>query len=160
MSVGVIGCGPIGLSTVVLARHLGASSVWAIDTNPYRLGLAEEIGAQARSSDADVVFDCAGAQGTVDLAVASARLGGKAVILAVNLKGDNTFPFVWVSREVDMFPALGYTLDEYAECAGWISSGQIDVKPMITRRVSLDETDEAFFALLDGAPQAKVLITP
>ncbi len=160
MSVGVVGCGPIGLSTIALARFLGASNVWATDTNEFRLDLARTLGADAKASDADVVFDCAGAKGTVDLAVAATRMGGKTVILAVNLKGDSTFPFVWVTREVDMFPSLGYTLDEYAECAGWISSGAIDVKPIVTRRVSLEETDEAFFGLLDGAPQGKVLITP
>jgi 2-desacetyl-2-hydroxyethyl bacteriochlorophyllide A dehydrogenase len=163
MSVGVIGCGPIGLCAVALARMLGASGVWASDTNEFRASLARDVGADeasARSKDADVVFDCAGAKGTVDLAVSSTHMGGQAVILAVNLKGDTVFPFMWVTREVEIVPCLGYTLEEYTECTRLISSGRIDVAPIITRRVSLDETDEAFFSLLDGAPQGKVLVTP
>jgi hypothetical protein len=30
----------------------------------------------------------------------------------------------------------------------------------VTRRVSLDEADEAFFELLDGVAEGKVLVTP
>ncbi len=163
MSIGVIGCGPIGLSAIACAKALGASRVWASDVNEFRTDLARALGADEagrHAKDADIVFDCAGAQGTVDLAVGSTHQGGRAVILAVNIKGDNVFPFTWVTREVEIVPCLGYTTDEYSECAQWISSGRIDVTPMITSRVSLDETDEAFFALLEGAPQGKVLVTP
>ncbi len=163
MSVGVIGCGPIGLSAVLCAKALGASRVWASDVNEFRTNLARDVGADEagrHAKDADIVFDCAGAQGTVDLAVGSTHQGGQAVILAVNIKGDSVFPFTWVTREVEIVPCLGYTLEEYRECAGLISSGRIDVKPMITRRVSLADTDEAFFGLLTGAPEGKVLVTP
>jgi (R,R)-butanediol dehydrogenase / meso-butanediol dehydrogenase / diacetyl reductase len=163
MNVGVIGCGPIGLSAVICAKALGASHVWASDTNPFRTDLAKRVGADEAGShakDADITFDCAGAQGTVDLAVGSTHQGGQAVVLAVNIKGDNVFPFTWVTREVEIVPCLGYSVDEYRECAEWISSGRVDVRPMITRRVSLDETDEAFFGLLAGAREGKVLVTP
>jgi threonine dehydrogenase-like Zn-dependent dehydrogenase len=163
MTVGVIGCGPIGLSAVMAAQALGASSVWASDVNDFRAELADRVGANesgTKTHEADVVFDCAGARKTVDLAVSSARGGGRVVILAVNMSADEVYPLSWVTREIDIVPCLGYTRAEYARCAQWIASGEIDVAPIVTGRVSLEDADEAFFSLLDGAPQGKVLVTP
>ncbi|MFP3394258.1 zinc-binding dehydrogenase, partial [Brevibacillus sp. SIMBA_076] len=37
--------GPIGLMAVGVAKAAGASRVYAVDVNPYRLKLAEEMGA-------------------------------------------------------------------------------------------------------------------
>lgn len=163
MTVGVIGCGPIGLSAVLLAKALGAGAVWASDRNAFRAELAGHLGADQTGPsprDADLVVECAGAQGTIDLAVSSARGGGQVVILAVNIKGDTVYPFTWVTKEVDLVPCLGYTKDEYDEAAEMIATGRVDVAPMITRRASFEEADEAFFALLDGAAEGKVLLTP
>jgi threonine dehydrogenase-like Zn-dependent dehydrogenase len=163
MTVGVIGCGPIGLCAVIAARALGAGRVWASDVNDYRAELAAAVGADETGrtpKEAEIVIECAGATGTVDLAVASATGGGQVVLLAVNVKGDNVWPFVWVTKEVDIVSCLGYTLDEYREAVGWIADGRVDVAPLITKRIPLEGTDEAFTALLDGAPEAKVLVTP
>jgi threonine dehydrogenase-like Zn-dependent dehydrogenase len=163
MTVGVIGCGPIGLSAVALAKTLGAGRIWAADPNPFRQELAARLGADEAGKspkDADLVFECAGARGTVDLAVGSVHGGGQVILLAVNIKGDSVYPFTWVTREAEIVGCLGYTIGEYAASAAMIADGRIDVAPMVTRRVSFDETDEAFFALLDGAPEGKVLVTP
>ena len=167
MTVGVIGCGPIGLAAVALAKALGADRVWAADPNPFRQELATALGADEAGTsppghlgDADLVFECAGAKGTVDLAVGAVRPGGEVILLAVNLKGDSVYPFTWVTKEARIVPCLGYTIEEYATCAALISSGDVDVAPMITRRASFEETDEAFFALLDGAAEGKVVVVP
>lgn len=163
MTIGVIGCGPIGLSAIACAQALGAGRVWAADPNHFRAGLASAMGADEAgpsAKDADVVFECAGAKGTIDLAVSAAAPGGQVVILAVNITGDEVFPFVWVTKEVTIVPCLAYTITEYAEAAGWIASGRVDVAPMVTRRVGLQDADEAFFSLLAGAPEGKVLVTP
>jgi (R,R)-butanediol dehydrogenase/meso-butanediol dehydrogenase/diacetyl reductase len=161
--VGVIGCGPIGLCAVLAARTLGAGRIWACDMNEYRASLAAAVGADetgATPREADIVIECAGARGTVDLAVAAARSGGQVVLLAVNIKGDSVWPFVWVTKEVDIVPCLGYNLAEYREAADWIATERVDVAPLITKRVPLEGTDAAFADLLNGAPEGKVLVTP
>ena len=43
----VIGLGPMGLLNVALARHYGAQRIIAVDTVPFRLQLAEAMGADA-----------------------------------------------------------------------------------------------------------------
>lgn len=163
-SVGVIGCGPIGLCTVLAAKALGADEVWACDTNAFRTGLAEKAGADATGrapqGTADVVVECAGARGTLDLAVGAAEAGGTVVILAANMQGDEVVPAVWVAREVRILPSIAYTPDEYDEAARLIETDRVDVEPLITNRVSLDELDGAFHELLEGADEGKVLVTP
>lgn len=163
MSVGVIGCGPIGLSAVLAAKALGASEVWASDPNDFRAGLATKLGADSsgpRPQEADIVIECAGAKGTIDSAVSAARPGGEVIVLAVNMKGDSVFPVSWITREVTITSCLAYTIAEYTRAAEWISTGTVDVSPMITRTVSLDEADGAFFDLLDGSEEGKVLVRP
>src|SRR6476620_9798860 len=46
-SVAVLGCGPIGLFTIGIARASGAAVVFASDRTPFRLALAETMGANA-----------------------------------------------------------------------------------------------------------------
>ena len=41
----VIGCGPVGLMTIVAAKHLGAEKLFAIDHSDERLQMAKEFGA-------------------------------------------------------------------------------------------------------------------
>ncbi len=41
----VIGCGPVGLMTIVAAKHLGAENLFAIDLSDERLLMAKELGA-------------------------------------------------------------------------------------------------------------------
>jgi threonine dehydrogenase-like Zn-dependent dehydrogenase len=45
-TVAVVGCGPVGLMAVIAARELGAERVFAVDSLPERLGLAERWGAE------------------------------------------------------------------------------------------------------------------
>jgi threonine 3-dehydrogenase len=49
-SVAVLGCGPIGLFTIGIARASGAAVVMAADRTPFRLGLAEKMGATRSST--------------------------------------------------------------------------------------------------------------
>ncbi len=46
-SVAVLGCGPIGLFTIGIAKAVGAKAVFASDINPFRMNLARKMGATA-----------------------------------------------------------------------------------------------------------------
>src|SRR5689334_20578341 len=41
----VIGCGPVGLMAIIAAKHLGAETLFAVDTIPGRLNKAKQFGA-------------------------------------------------------------------------------------------------------------------
>ena len=88
MTVGVFGCGPIGLLIIQLARLSGATNIIATDILPHRVDAAkalgrtslfgggqapelEEIRAATRGAGVDVAFEAAGEQEAVDAAFAA-----------------------------------------------------------------------------------------
>jgi alcohol dehydrogenase, propanol-preferring len=88
----VIGVGGLGHLAIGLLRALGSPTVVAVDTRAEALGLARECGADVAvlpadapgavpSRGADVVFDFAGAQSSVDLAVSLLRTAGELVVV-------------------------------------------------------------------------------
>jgi threonine dehydrogenase-like Zn-dependent dehydrogenase len=55
---------------------------------------------------------------------------------------------------------LGYAPHEFAGTLSAIAEGRIDVAPLITGRVSLDEVPGAFETLRSPGEQAKILVEP
>jgi len=90
----VMGCGPIGLAAVVLAKMRGAFVV-AVDPLPYRLDVASRLGADRVLAPGDdtaavvhdatsglgarVVLECSGKPPSYPIALASLRIGGTLV---------------------------------------------------------------------------------
>ena len=88
----IIGCGPVGLMTVIAARHLGAEKLFAVDTIQERLMMAEEFGAIPLNSlvtdvkeeifknssgrGADAVMEAVGSDKSLRLAMDMLRPGG------------------------------------------------------------------------------------
>jgi threonine dehydrogenase-like Zn-dependent dehydrogenase len=88
----VIGCGPVGLMTVLAAKHLGAETLFAIDPVPGRLALAKKFGAiplnpsltnvkeailhSTSGRGADAVMEVVGSEQTLKLAIELLRPGG------------------------------------------------------------------------------------
>lgn len=86
----VIGCGPVGLMTVIAAKHLGAEKLYAIDFVPERLALAKRFGAIplnpgdakeeilniTNGRGADAVMEVVGSDKSLALAIDLLRPGG------------------------------------------------------------------------------------
>jgi threonine dehydrogenase-like Zn-dependent dehydrogenase len=88
----VIGCGPVGLMTIIAAKHLGAEILFAIDTIPERLNKAKQFGAiplnasttnvkeeilhHTHGRGADAVMEVVGSEATLKLAIDLLRPGG------------------------------------------------------------------------------------
>ena len=88
----VTGCGPIGLMSIAVARHVGARFIVASDVSPARLELALEMGADAAvtvseddpdaltralPSPPDMVVEGTGKPGALQTAIGHARIGGR-----------------------------------------------------------------------------------
>lgn len=88
----VIGCGPVGLMTIIAAKHLGAENLFAIDYSNERLEMAKEFGAYplnplsndvkekimnaANGRGADAVMEVVGSSEALRLAIDLLRPGG------------------------------------------------------------------------------------
>lgn len=175
-TVAVFGCGPIGCAAVAVARARGAQRVIAIDRNPYRLDLAERMGADALIvvSDhlqADVAaaagrpLDCAlemsGAESATVAAVCLVRPGGWIALLGI---GD-TPTSLDLSRDVVM---KGLTLhgitgrripQTWDATTAYIRDGVLDPGVLITHTFAMGDIDEAV-ALMKSGRCGKVSLLP
>ncbi len=173
----VIGAGMIGLLTLQAARAAGASRIIAVDINDNRLEVAKELGAtEVLRSDqcdvpravreltggrgADIALEVVGAAATVRTAVESVRKGGH-VTLVGNVSPSIEFPLQSVvTREISLQGTCGCN-GEYPQCIDLMSRGLINVAPLVTAQITLDEGPQWFKRLHDGDPsQMKVVVRP
>ena len=108
----------------------------------------------------DVVFDAAGATSTVEQATRMVRVRGQ-VMLVASYHGE---PRLGIGearkREVDYITTRAHIFDDFRASLALIASRQVDVRPLVTNVVGLDEIPKAFQVLESGGPMMKVLGRP
>ncbi|HET9417601.1 MAG TPA: L-threonine 3-dehydrogenase [Candidatus Limnocylindria bacterium] len=176
-SVLVTGCGPIGLCAVGIAKAADAALVIATDTEPYRLELARTMGAdlaldardpgteerigQATGGDGvDVVLEMSGAAPALDQALRVITRGGSVSLLGIF--GDA--PTVELSelvimKGVRLHGIFGRRIYDTWERTQALLRGGLDVTPIITHRLSLDDWPQAF-DLIASRHAGKVVLAP
>lgn len=161
MSVGVFGCGPIGLLIIQLVRLYGAKNIIGTDTLLHRVEAARAFGAnhaflvEGRLSDheikagtgnrgVDVAFEAAGNQDAVSDAFEAVVPGGK-VILAGIPDDDRTFFTASVARRkgltIKLVRRMKYT---YPRAIDLVRKGDVDVRSLVTHHFPLARAIEAF----------------
>ncbi|MHA7650185.1 zinc-binding dehydrogenase [Mycobacterium sp. ML4] len=166
----VIGCGPIGMAIVAALRLRGVENIVASDFSPKRRELAATMGANstvdpAQGSPFDtvkarVVFEAVGVPGIIDDILQRARTGTRLVVAGVCMQPDTIHPFFGIAKEIDMQFVNAYTPEEFADSLRAIADGHIDVAPMITGEVGLDDVGRAFDELADPERHCKIVVTP
>jgi len=177
-TVSIFGCGPVGLSAVALTKVAGALSVTAVDVNDYRLKLAERMGASktinSKNNDpvseihkdtegrgAGVVLEMSGNDLAIRQAFRAVRNGGTVILFGLparevqlNIADDLIFKEAHVQGIVgrEIFKTW-YKLESI------LKSGKLNLQPLITHRMSLDELDEAM-RLVGTGNCAKIVLTP
>lgn len=105
-TVAVLGCGPVGLSTIIALSHLHNGRIIAIDSVPSRLLAARTLGATAIPLDddtiervkeysnygVDAVCEVVGSESAIELAVSLLRPFG--VLSSVGVHGDTKLPIL------------------------------------------------------------------
>src|ERR1700749_3648131 len=166
----VLGCGPIGIAVIAALRARGVESIAAADFSAKRRELATTMGAHqtidpAQSSPFDsvhpvVVFDAVGVPGIIDDVMRRARHGTRLVVVGVCMQADTVHPFFAIAKEINVQFVLAYDPNEFGESLRAIAEGDIDVTPMITGDVGLEDVGAAFDDLADPERHCKILVTP
>ncbi|RUP04723.1 MAG: alcohol dehydrogenase [Mycobacterium sp.] len=166
----VIGCGPIGIAIIAALRVRGVEHIAASDFSPKRRELAATMGAHqtvdpAQGSPFDsvkarVVFEAVGVPGIIDDIMWRARNGTRLVIAGVCMQPDTVHPFFGIAKEISLQFVNAYTPEEFADSLRAIAEGLIDVAPMITGEVGLQDVGTAFDDLADPERHCKILVTP
>lgn len=174
-SVVVFGAGPVGLCAVACARLFDPERIIVVDRESYRLEMAARLGAEcvvdASSEDvraavkeategwgADYVIEAVGRQETLGDAVAVAAPGGCVSVVGVFQRPVSVNAPRVMAKNVSLTMGMG-DLGRVGELMGLIEAGRLDLTPIITHRLSLDEALEAYHIFdqrTDGA--IKVLL--
>ncbi len=166
----VTGTGPIGALCILAARHAGAREVVATDLTDAPLAIARRIGADlainmraepagldrfsANKGYFDVVIEASGSGAALASALTVARPG--AVVVQVGIGGDMTLPVnVLTAKEIQLRGSFRFDA-EFAWAVGFIASGAIDVSPLLTEVLPLDDAVRAFELAGDRSRAMKV----
>lgn len=160
-SVGVFGCGPIGLLVLQVARAAGAAPIFVTEPRPHRLAAAEAYGGRPwrHAVEVDVAFECAGEQAAVDDALQAVRPGGRVILVGIPSDDRTSFSASLARRKGLTIKLARRMKHTYPRAIQLVERGQVDVRSLVTASYALEETPEAFAAAQrrDGL---KVIITP
>jgi L-iditol 2-dehydrogenase len=166
-SVAVVGCGPIGLLIVQVARRRGARVVVAVDPLPHRRELALRLGADSAlppeesRGDLDVAtaFDVVGSPAAVEIAVAAARPGGRVVLVGIPDDDRTTFPAAMARRKGLTLLVSRRMAEVYPRAIELVVDGAVDIRAIVSHRYPLDAAAEAF-ATASQRLGHKVIVEP
>ncbi|GIE53629.1 sorbitol dehydrogenase [Amorphoplanes nipponensis] len=160
-TVAVVGCGPIGLLLLQLARRHGATRLLAAEPLPHRMAVAESLGAEpaAGAGVADVVFEVSGSEAAVDTALRLAKPGARVVLVGIP-DGDRTSFSAGLARRKGLTLVLARRMGEvYPRAIDLAARGLVDLAPLVSDVFGLGE---AATALKTAAARTglKVVIHP
>ncbi|KAI0773007.1 alcohol dehydrogenase GroES domain protein [Trametes elegans] len=177
----VLGAGPIGLLTVKVARAFGASWIGVSEPAARRRELVQRHGATiaydpiAPGADvvagvtkatggwgADVVFDCAGSQRTLDTAFQAVKPRGCIVNVAVWDARPTLDIGSLTYKEINLTSVLAYDR-EHPELIQAVAEGKFEgLDTLITRRIGLEDVvDKGIKALINEKDEhVKILVSP
>jgi threonine dehydrogenase-like Zn-dependent dehydrogenase len=161
-AVTVLGAGPVGLLFLSLFRAAGAGLVIVVEPAELRRDVAKRMGADvcidpapndaaavardaASGAGVDVVVDAVGTQ--FDTALSIVRPGGRVLLFGMNATARAAVRQYDITRnELTIFGAyVGRNV--FPKAARILSSGLIDLSPMITHRIALEELERGFDAI-------------
>jgi len=172
-NVVVFGLGGIGLNVVQGARLTGANMIIGVDLNPARKEMAERFGmthfinpseldgdlvpylVDLTDGGADYSFECIGNVNTMRQALECTHRGwGESIIVGVAGAGQeiSTRPFQLVTGRVWKGTAFGGAKSrrDVPKIVDWYMDGKIEIDPMITHTLPLDQINDAFDLMHKG----------
>ena len=159
-SVAILGAGCIGLSILQMVKLSGAQPIFISDKFPWRLKVAEELGAIPINCDevdpVQAVLNATGGQG-VDVAIEAAwadysvqqsaemvRLGGRLVIVGISEDDRLVMKHSTVRRKGLTIRIARRMKHTYPRSIRLLNSGAVDLNRLISHRFPLEQTPEAF----------------
>jgi len=178
-TVTIVGAGPIGLLHLLTAKRKGAGKIISIDLVEERLNFARKLGADETINagkenlvekvrrltggyGADIVVEAIGLPATWEQALKLVRKGGTVLEFGgcppgTEIKVDTELLHY---GEVTVRGAFHTTPLHFKKALSLIASRTIDVRPLVTRKMKLEEIKEAFEILSTTKSEIKIAITP
>lgn len=186
----VIGCGPVGLAVIAALKQQKAAPIIAADFSAIRRELALQMGADVVINPAEqspfskwrdiayiesaekrpswmpakyrpaVIFECVGVPGVLDNIMENAAHGARIIVVGVCMQNDHFHPVYGINKELNLQFVVAYSRREFAASLRQIAAGELNVEPLITDIIALDQVPEAFEALASPDHHAKIIVHP
>jgi alcohol dehydrogenase len=175
----VVGLGGVGLAALLGAKALGAETLVAVDVEPAKLGIAEQLGAthvfDARDPDCaaqvraatrggvEFAFEMAGSVRALELAYRITRRGGTTVTAGLS-PPDATFALPHVNLVAEERTLKGSYLGscvpkrDVPRYVEWYRAGRLPVDRLIDARLGLDQLNEALDRMASGVALRQVVV--
>lgn len=179
-SVAVFGCGGVGDSVIAGAKIAGATTIIAVDIDDRKLEWAKDFGAthtiNSRQVDAvatikeltggfgvNFSFEAVGRPETLEQALFCRDLAGTCILIGV--PGPGPMLNIEMQKFFDLGGYLGVSW--YGNClptrdfpmlAAWYRQGQLNLDKVVTQKIGLDDTEEAFAAMQRGETLRSVIV--
>lgn len=176
-SVCVLGCGPIGLLILQMAKLAGASQIIATDKYPHRLEAARRYGATetyiadnhgierpmilsvTNQRGVDVAFEAAGENEAVITAMDAVRPGGRVVLCGIPSLDNVQFRASTARRKGLTVKFVRRMKHTYLRAIDLTAKGLVDVRSLVTHHFPLEQSREAF-ETANKRDGLKVMIRP
>ncbi len=176
----VFGLGGIGLNVIQGAKFAGAARIIGVDINPDREAWGRQFGMTdfvnpknvgdivqhliaMTDGGGDYTFDCTGNTVVMRQALEAAHRGwGESIVIGVAESGKEiaTRPFQLVTGRVWKGTAFGGARGrtDVPKIVDWYMNGLIQIDPMITHRLSLEEINKGFDLMHAGESIRSVVV--
>jgi threonine 3-dehydrogenase len=175
--VAIVGCGPIGLMGVNIAKAMKSRKIIAIEINPYRIELAKKLGAdvvinpkeedvikrvfeETNGKGIDVVCEFSGNKSAIEAAFKYVKPGGKMSMLGIT-EDDITFDLSndFVFKGVTMYGVVGRLLfDTWDKVSYLINHHMLDLENIVTHVLPLEDVEKGMEIMMSGNSGKVVLI--
>lgn len=177
-SVVILGCGPIGLMAIDVAKAYGAKQVIAIEVNAYRRNIAKELKANiiinpleedvyekvmaaTNGKGADVVCDFSGNKSAIELAFKYVKPGGGLSLLglpneniSIDLANDVVF------KGLNIYGVVGRRIYETWDKVNYlVSNNLLHFETFITHQFPLSEIEKAA-EIMNSKDCGKIILIP
>ena len=170
----VVGAGPIGVLVGTVISAAGAFRTIIVEKSEFRLSLAQEYGIDVidatrndpieqvreitKGKGADIVFEAVGVPATVERKASLARIRGQVILLGLQ-KGLVPSDLVsLILKEIEIRGSKIYTGQDFVRAINLVAKGKINLNPLITHRLKLDEIARGFEVMKNPEVSMKVLI--
>lgn len=174
----ITGCGPIGLMAISIAKTAGAACVYASEVIPYRLDLAHRMGADlvfdatkvdvtkevwaaTDGEGVDLLLEMSGHPSAIRQGLKALRNGGHAALLGIPsqpLEIDLAEEIIF--KGITVQGVVGRLMYEtWYRTQALLISGAVDVSPIITHRLPLEDFEKGM-ELMRAGQCGKVVLFP